>query len=664
MRRFFKIVGILTLFATALAYFGFRVLFFDPFEGEFGQVDMIVPRDADFVVRRTELDRDFNPFPMPDFFLGLRLKREWREFANTHLYQGWDQQTQLAQKFDEFKQNLDQMHPLRPMEDLLAREVAVVGRYRTDGSPALAVVTRASFRVKAAVEALGIGALRNFAKDAVTDYQEAEGVKTVTAQSGDQFHLFRRKDLLVVGTDVDLVREMKTLADDAGINITDAPHYRAQMSEATTVGRPLDFGVQVNRAAAQLGWSDLHSRTDPPSVLSQLLPWEHFGLAAGRLALGNEVELNARVAADLATLNSSSGGLFAGASAQMQDLYDFCGNVFPQNVFACAYLRLDIRQFLLRLEGFLDGDSRDLLGEFLRHARRRKGGAGTTAAELLSEASNYIANEVAIALEPQSPYQIPDEDDIRFPNKEWGPRVALAFAVSDRAGLESVIEEIIDTIKADRQKIGSIFVWSYDERHSFREIEFNDPAYPSIALGFLELEGREFLVITTTGQFLDEVFQVRLNRDSGVESGLSTQVPFQQAAEMVDGYGQGFVFCSAAGMRQVLDDLAEVDAENATRPDWVKVRQEVLQEIIRRDYPQYSRGSIPDSVRRSLDLVIDEEMDRRELEWTSEILPEAVEERRRDLSVCELFRWAAMSYRVGDRDVGFRLRLASSLSFP
>ena len=68
MKRFLKIVAILSLFAVAIAYVAFRVLFFDPFGGTHAELDPLVPPDVDVMFRRRDLETDFEPFPMPRFF--------------------------------------------------------------------------------------------------------------------------------------------------------------------------------------------------------------------------------------------------------------------------------------------------------------------------------------------------------------------------------------------------------------------------------------------------------------------------------------------------------------------------------------------------------------------------------------------------------------------
>jgi hypothetical protein len=666
MKRFLKIVGILTLFAIGLAYFVFRLLFFDPFEGDYGSLDPLVPRNADFMVRRAEMSKDFNPFPMPDFFLALRLKREWKEFERTQLYQEWADRLQIGAGFEEVQAQVEQAKPLDPLLDLLGREVMAVGRYEADGSLGMALLARGSFRVKAAVSALSIGPLRGLFGEMVSQYQEDQGVETVTLSSGETFHLFRDRDLVVGGNSLELVRDIRRRAEGEGASITDAAQYRSILSEANDVGRPVDFACHLDQLGQRFLWGSQGDNTGVAlGIVGELLPLESFGTTAGRLCLGNELELRLRSAVDYDALTSKGAGLFNGSSASLKEMYRFCGRVFPTGSLACGYYRLNLKPFLMRLESLFGQEERSLLNDFLREVRRNDTRfPASTVAELMAYFSSMVADEIAWALEPQAPYTQPDSDEVKFPDKAWGPRVAFAFPVADRAGIESLCKTLIDSIRGGRERLGRVFSWTFRDGNKFQEVEFLDPTIPPIALGIIDLEGRDFFVLTTTGQFLQQIYEVRLNLDVGAEVGVGTNRNFKRVDRMLDGFGQGFAFADSNGVRQVMEDLAEVMAEDESRPDWITVREQVTRQLLADHFPQQSRGPIPDDIRRRLELLVDQEMDRNQLEWVQNTLPAAIEERRKNLAIWDLFRWAAATLTVHERDVELRLRVASPAVFP
>src|SRR5215471_13290351 len=112
LKRFLKVVGILALFATALAYVAFRSLFFDPFEGPRASIDTIVPSNVDVFVRRKGLERDFEQFPMPEFFPGLRLKDEWKSASRTAVFEQWRRAIGIEPMFVRAEKIPDEIKPL------------------------------------------------------------------------------------------------------------------------------------------------------------------------------------------------------------------------------------------------------------------------------------------------------------------------------------------------------------------------------------------------------------------------------------------------------------------------------------------------------------------------------------------------------------------------
>src|SRR5262245_897825 len=112
MKRFLKIVAILALFAVAIAYVAFRVLFFDPFGGTRADLDSLVPADVDLMLRRRDLEKDFDPFPMPRSFKSLRIREEWQSLARSKLYQEYEPKFGVESLYAEAEKIPEQLKPL------------------------------------------------------------------------------------------------------------------------------------------------------------------------------------------------------------------------------------------------------------------------------------------------------------------------------------------------------------------------------------------------------------------------------------------------------------------------------------------------------------------------------------------------------------------------
>jgi len=671
MKRFLKIVVVLALFAVAISYVLFRVLFFDPFGSARPELDSMIPADADVVLRRRELDKDFDPFPMPRFWKALRIKEDWDALARTRFWKELEPKLGMAAAYQEAEKIPDQLKPLELMADLAGREALVVGKWRSNGTLAFAAFLRGSFRAKFAVEAVKFGLGRKLAGDAIQSYEEKDGVRSLKV-NGQAWHLFRVDDVLVAGNDFELVKQVRGLAEGGGArSMFDSPVYRSAVLTQQEIGRPVDFVLDVADAAKNLGW-----RWPPPPpgelvsdrFLRELLVPDRFGQAMGRIALGNQVDLAFHAAADFATLRPAAGGLLDAPTMDVADMWKFCGAVFPAEVALAGYVRFDVKQFLRRIEGLLENDLRNLLNDAVAQLRTpdRQFQPKSTV-ELLDTFAGLVGDECAFAIEPDAPYHVPGTPDnqMLIPNPEWGPRVALVLPVADKDLCVQFVDRVWKAIQGRQGVVDSAWIWSYPNGQTFREIKFVSAAVdlPTISIGFLELQKRECVVITTTGKFLDDVVKQKARVDAGsTGDGLQSELPFKQAKEASKGSGQGFVFLSSGRLRQVLTDFCPVLAANATRPDWPKIRKEVEREQATRLFR--GKGPSTDTERKELESAVDAEIDKRDRHWREVVLEQATEALRHDVDGLAMLRWAALAWRIHERDLEVRLRLSTSATFP
>ncbi len=678
MKRFLKIVAILALFTVVIAYVAFRSVFFDPFGGPRAALDSLVPKDVDLMVRRKGLAADFNPFPMPRFFQSLRIKNEWEALTQTRVYQGLESRLGVAAAFAELEKLPAQLEPLDVMDDLAGREVLLLGRFRKDGSLASAVVARGSFRAKLFAEALRFGFVRGTLRDAIADYAEKEGVKSVTVQAQGQrvrLHVARSDDALICGDDFDLVRAIVELdrtgsAEGAATALDKSPQYRAAILQPSIVGRPIDFVVDVGDACLRRGIAWPAPTNQDPVVLKflrELLDPARFGQAVGRLALGSQMELAATIPADRAALQPMAGGLLDGRSGELTELQRFCGRVFPAKVAICGAVRLDVKEFFRRVESLQEPAVRQLINDVVVNLKSRDPRfQAKSTVELLDGFADLLVGEFAFALEPDEAYEVPDTEKglMLFPDPHWGPRVALVFPVADQERASQFVQQLVNTVSARQDAVGNVFRWSFKEQGiEFREIKLIDPDFPTVSIGLLELEKRPCVVVTTTGAFLEEIVQQKVKCDRGLVAGLQSELAFKQAQEAVSGFGQGFAFISSPNLKKVLTDLCVVWAEELTRPDWTEIRHGVEQNVVETRHPELRGKPIDAAVRKLIEAEVDREIETLETKWKDVTLPQKTDELRANLDVMGVVRWLAATLQVGDRDLGFRVRLATAANF-
>src|SRR5262245_57047788 len=208
------------------------------------------------MVRRQGLAADFEPFPLPRFFQSLKVKGEWEALTRTRIYRDVVPKLGIERTFADLERALAQTGPIDPMRDVAGREVMVLGRWKPDGTLALAGIARGSFRAKLFAEGVKLGAARKLAGDLIKDYSEQGGVKSFTVQQPGQppqrVHLARSDDAIIVGNDGDLVRSIVALDEGGAGGLDKSPEFRAAILAPSPVGRPIDFVFDVAEASKRL----------------------------------------------------------------------------------------------------------------------------------------------------------------------------------------------------------------------------------------------------------------------------------------------------------------------------------------------------------------------------------------------------------------------------
>jgi hypothetical protein len=672
MKRFLKVVLILALFAVGIGYVAFRIVFFDPFAGPRAALDPLVPKDVDFMVRRQGLQQDFSAFPMPRFFSALRLRDEWKEFVKTRVYREEVPAAAIERAFDELARLPEQIAPLDLMQDLAGREVLFCGRLRPDSSFAWAVAARGSFRAKLFAEALTIGMVR--AKvGVVEEWSEAESVQSFTVD-GQRWHLARADDALLAGNDLELVRDMRRLADKDAPSLDDSPQYRAAVLSSSPVGRPVDFVVDIGKAMRQFGLVPPPAGPDDSPLLklaTEVLVPQHFGPAMGRLALGNQLELSFAANLDHAALQPLLSGVLDGPTGDLAKAWEFCGRVLPAKVALALHFKVDMRKLFRRAESLIDPNVRRILNEdFIPNLKFKSGQIqAKSLAELMEALAGVVGDELVFGLEPNDAYQQPpppgEEPVIQYPDPRHGPRLAFILPAGDRDSAAQFVTTLVDALRARVREVPRVYTWSYPHMDDIRfsELVFADPALPPVAIGAIELMKRPCIVLTTTGEFLNEICAQKMTSESGHDTGLMSELAFRQVKEAATGFGQGFAYSSSDRLRKVLEDLCVIYAEDETRPDWVKIRRAVEAQVIAKRFPEV-RGKTPDAKQQhAIDLVVDEEITAQERTWMESVVPERVEAIKRDLKGLAVVRWVAAMLAVDERELSVRLRMAGPVPF-
>jgi len=255
MKKKAKKVFIFLIFLVPLLYFTFTVLFFSPFEDPFGPVEYIIPRDVDIFLSKVDLADDFAGFPVPAFYLDLKVNQEWRDFCQSPLFKKLTHGRQPEDVSRKIREEIRGL-PLDPLEDILGRQAAFAGTFDKEGAPSSYLVFfRGSWKTKLLFELLTWGFIRHMASNPLLSESTVEfdprGFITLALNDGRTFYLKRCADLIIVGNDERLMDETASLVDlgkdSIDLSLGGAQSYREKIGLVDHEGRDLvDFHVNLD----------------------------------------------------------------------------------------------------------------------------------------------------------------------------------------------------------------------------------------------------------------------------------------------------------------------------------------------------------------------------------------------------------------------------------
>ncbi len=219
-----KKLGIGLLLLLPVAYFVFTRVFFDPFEEAQPPFQRLVPHDVDIYIRRERLDSDFGSFPAFAVLERLTASREFGEMAGTDWWKGLGWPDEIQATVDRIRAAVSGQDLVNPGE-LLGREVVLVGRLPvgpdappTEGADLAAGAYAALVRLTPTGK-LGYATFLE-AHDRIAPGAQLAAVadpdrpgltyKRLDLPGQEPIFLARRRDLLVLGMDEQLVQDVLT----------------------------------------------------------------------------------------------------------------------------------------------------------------------------------------------------------------------------------------------------------------------------------------------------------------------------------------------------------------------------------------------------------------------------------------------------------------------
>ena len=102
-KKLWKILGTSAAIGVVLLLLFVVAFIFNPFEGSLPDVRGLVPRDADWYVRKADLRDDFADFPEPEFWSRFRESSSWQTLQRSEFVRSMEQPGGLGDAIDQLR---------------------------------------------------------------------------------------------------------------------------------------------------------------------------------------------------------------------------------------------------------------------------------------------------------------------------------------------------------------------------------------------------------------------------------------------------------------------------------------------------------------------------------------------------------------------------------
>lgn len=624
-RNFLKRLAVTVLAVVALLLLFVVAFVFNPLEGDLRDVRDLVPREVDFFLRKTDLERDFaggdlelvhGRLPQPAFWSDLSGTRGWPEIERGPLLGGLRREHAAA-----LQEAVDGLAELERQSggfvdlarDLIGEEVVVAGYFedRTGAAPRplaqpwWCLYTRVSWRVRAAWGLANWAMIQDRARAGGVD-MSTEGDLLVVKAPGlrEPLYVARELDCLMVANSRHIVEQSRRLA--AGVEGEEPFGQAAKYTDG--VVKPLvrwvddadpdhvnafEYSLTTNtmdgfrRFAAT--WPDAQNRDSMNErVLASFLNlkgWNSLSGALmfepGRLSLLGEVVLNSHMHSEFQT------SFYRSEGQQREKWLDPFLRMVPDSACAAAALRMPVEEFLHAMLDALLPEERQLLDENLRKCRFMDQELANT---------RDLIDRMKVAFLPRSGFvfrrNLPDPE---IPVAALSPVPQIAWVFWLRDGCAPIAEALVQML----QKHAAVFRFGPVYHLPLPGLpepvtEFTNPAIPGTG-EIATIVFHDFFVVSNSGPLVKDLLRTQYGH--GASRSVLATAEYQRITRELPQSVNGFVWLRGHNLLPVLDDYREASVASNREPDpeWLTQQRGRAEEVVRREqFPQYqSKAAIP-----------------------------------------------------------------------
>ena len=649
-------------------YVVFTKTVFDPFEKPAPAFRLLVPRDIDLYAHRAKLASDLDlhdpKHPTPVVLQRWMRTLQWRDFAATE----WARERGMPATLEELLAPVagvlsGDTGPLDPIDDLLGSEVAVIGRDPFTAGH-LAFLFRLSTAGKLAVEALDFqgvreGVLAGATRSEVIDEQMPEiRFHRLDLADGKSWFYFRESDLLVVGNQSELVRDVRRTVEQGDalslglsrLYLENVPAASAPVDERFSSDFSLDMRHFLG-AYDLLPDIDRRNADAVANILPNLLDLELLRDAVGRLEVDKnriDLEVFCDVAGDKP--RAGKGGIQGADTFLVHERLGSALSLLPHGMAAAVTMNVDLTEFLQAVVAGLDPELVKLINDTIRGVARWNPTFNVNnLSQLIAELDRALVGRVTLAVRALD-HDVPE-------GAQPVPTLAFFAPIRDLNAWEAIGQALIN----GNQVLGvaSEKMWQQVNPGLGDHKVLPLPATSAEALSFIALEG-ETLVFTTDSDLTLEIIDVYRGMGKAVAGDPGV-------AELLQGYQRRatranvVAWVDSREFRRVLEPYAEWRAELDTQLDFAVLRAQHRREILRKEYPQYVDRELPQDLETELEARLDTIIFGLEDERLATVVPEAARHFREAYGWLDLLDQATASLRLGEHTMGAAVHVETAI---
>jgi hypothetical protein len=632
----YALIGLVLLLLGGLWAFSFFL--FNPFEGRYDhKIASLISREVDFYAAKSQLARDFEPFPRPIFLDELEQSPSGKAILELGLRErvaSWKIEEALAG----LEQVLEQL-PVRidPLSVFGGQALALAGHFAGPdlASVQWAVYGRTSWLGKLAVELVAGGWIDLAAQGITLAPFEHEGETVGVQLSGGQLtrplYLARILDVVIVASDGAFLVQAEQLEQRGQDSFGQSAKYADNIASEALTGDELELYFDQRALAENLKlagtWPDPRTRELGPALAAKLFQLgtvrELIGTAdfARALSLDFVGELSSNVLAPFQQR------LYDERGFDKEQLFE-AARLAPADAGLFAYLHGDVGDLLRELRAVflgLDPAAVQNLEDFVRAAWNH-----ADLDPLIADLDAALRDRAAFFVRD---YDYPEELGESVPPHDDTPVYAWALVLwpKDQARIDAIRKvlsrnDVVEMLKIQGATPGSSGLWENTLAGGAKVNEYWNVLVPGTGhLATLEMKGREpYLVLTNENRLLGQIFKAYHTgaTDEGLGR-LAEETSFQTWAERGLPSANLMLWFAPGAMADTTRRIAQrsIDQSAADHIDWTVERPRIEREVLTRDFPGEVWGNVSDASRDSYEMRVQEEVERFQAAFLEQNLP-------------------------------------------